>query len=161
MKQLFLSLFITAAAFAQAAINAPAVQMDADGATAVRLWMAGQSTGTQTQLAEPVGASDTTIRVVSGQGIGPNSAIAIGTEHIQVTAKSGNTLTVTRAQNGSTAAAYSAGDSVVEMKYRSFNHLGRVVIVETLRQIVRSAEAQKTQAAAQQAAEQKAQSSIQ
>lgn len=161
MKQLFLSLFVTAAAFAQAAINAPAVTLDAEGAAAIRSWMATQGTGTQTQLAAPVGAADTTIQVVSGQGIGPNSVIGIGAEHILVVSRDRNTLTVTRGQNGSTAAAYSAGANVIEMKYRTFNALGRQIIIETLRQILRITEVQQAQAAAQAAADRKAQSSVQ
>lgn len=161
MKHLLLFLSMAALAFAQATINAPAVQMDADGAASVRLWMTTQGTGTQTQLAAPVGAADTTIQVVSGQGIQPNSVIGIGAEHILVVSRERNTLTVTRGQNGSTAAAYSAGANVTEMKYRTFAALGRQIIVETLRQIVRIAEIQQAQAAAQAAADSKAQASVQ
>lgn len=117
-------------------INAPAVTLDATGSAALIAWMAGQGTGTITTVTAPVLFADTTITVDVSVGIGANAVIAIGTEHMLVTAKVGKVLTVTRAVNGSTAAAYATGATVTEMKYRTFNALGKAMIVATLRQIV-------------------------
>lgn len=147
--------------FAQATINAPAVTLDADGANAVRAWMSTQSTGIQTTLASPISAADTTITVANGQGINANAVIAIGAEHVQVTARSGNILTVTRASNGSTAASAAAGATVTEMRYRTMNALAKQVVVDVLRSIVRQAEIKAAQESAAAAAETKATASVQ
>ena len=160
MKLLILIL-AAASTFAQATINAPAVTLDADGATAIRTWMSTQSTGIQTTLAAPISAAATTITVTNGQGIGNNATIAIGAEHIQVTNRVGNTLTVTRGANGSTAASASAGVSVTELRYRTMNALAKQVVVDVLRSIVKQAEIKAAQEAADAAAENKAATSVQ
>lgn len=147
--------------FAQATINAPAITLDADGANAVRSWMTTQSTGIQTTLAAPISAADTTITVASGQGINGSAVIAIGTEHIQVTNRSGNTLTVTRAANGTTAASATAGAAVVELRYRNMNAMAKQFVVDVLRQVVRQVEIKAAAEAAAIAAEAKAMAAVQ
>jgi hypothetical protein len=157
-----LSFFLLSlAAFSQATINAPAVTLDADGATAIRSWMATQSTGIQTALSAPVTALATTVSVANSQGIGVNSVISIGSEHMQVTARAGNVLTVTRGFNGTTAAAYPAGAVVIEMRYRTLNGLAKTIVVENLRQIIRQNEINAAQDAASKAAEAKAATAVQ
>lgn len=132
-----LALFLIAsAAFAQTTVNAPAVTLDATGSAALITWMAGQGTGTITTVTEPVLIGATTITVDVSSGIPINAVISLGTEHLLVTAKVGKVLTVTRGHNGSTAAAYATGATVTEMKYRTFNALGRQIIIDTMRQIV-------------------------
>ena len=135
MLKLFL-LLVSFAAYGQATINAPAVALDATGTTAVLAWMSGQTTGIQTALAAPVAPGDTQITVASGQGLN-NAVLSIGAEHVQVTARSGNTLTVTRGTNGTTPGTHAAGATVAEMKYKTLNALGRQMILDSLRQIVR------------------------
>jgi len=160
MKTL-LFLLATTVCFAQATINAPAVTLDADGTVAVQTWMAGQSTGIQTTLSAPISAAATTITVASGLGIGNNAVIAIGNEHIQVTNRTGNTLTVTRGANGTTAASALSGATVTELRYRSMNALAKQVVVDVLRQIVRQAELKAAADAAANAAETKAAAAVQ
>ena len=135
MKLVLIAL-LASAAFAQTTINAPAVTLDATGSAALIAWMAGQGTGTITTVTAPVLIGDTTITVDVAVGIPINGVISLGTEHLLVTAKAAKVLTVTRAVNGSTAAAYATGATVTEMKYRTFNALGKAMIVNTLRQIV-------------------------
>ncbi|MEN6536388.1 MAG: hypothetical protein ABFD89_22215 [Bryobacteraceae bacterium] len=161
MKKLILSLSFTLAAFSQATINAPAVTLDAEGAAAIRSWMATQGTGTQTTLSAPVTASATAITVASGQGIAVNSVVSIGSEHMQVTARDGRNLTVTRGFNGTAASSYQEGAAVTEMKYRTLNGLAKTIVVENLRQIIRQNEINAAQDAANKAAEAKAATAVQ
>lgn len=157
-----LSFFLLSfAAFSQATINAPAVTLDADGATAIRSWMATQGTGTQTKLSAPVTASATAITVASGQGIAVNSVVSIGSEHMQVTARDGRNLTVTRGFNGTVPNSYPEGAAITEMKYRTLNGLARTIVVENLRQIIRQNEISAAQEAVNKAAEAKAATAIQ
>ena len=55
---------------------------------------------------------------------------------VTVTAKTGAVLTVTRGSLGTTPAAYTAGTEAKEAKYRSYNALGKQIIVDALKQIV-------------------------
>lgn len=135
MKTLLLITF-SLAAYGQVTINAPAIQLDATGASAVRTWMLGQTKGAETTLAVSVTIGATAITVASGTGINVGTVLIIGSEMLDVTAKAGAVLTVTRAFNGTTAAAYSSGDAVKEAKYKTFNQLGKQIQVDTYKQIV-------------------------
>ena len=77
-----------------------------------------QAKSTETSLSGALTAAGTTINVVDGSAlpdapnlltIGANGSTA---ETVLMTAKNGNTLTVTRAQDGTTARAWSAGDVI-------------------------------------------------
>ena len=56
--------------------------------------------------------SATSLAVANAGGIAANAVIQIDDERMQVTAKSGNTLTLTRGHDGTTAAAHSNGATV-------------------------------------------------
>jgi len=136
MKTLIL-IAASVAAFGQATVNAPAVTLDANGTAALTAWMSGQTTGTVTKLASGITAVAVTLTVADASGIVVNDVITIGTEHLGVSAKSGNTLTVSRGFNGTTAAIHATDDAVKVLKYRTFNLLGKAVIIDALRAIVR------------------------
>lgn len=77
-----------------------------------------QAKSTETSLSGALTAAGTTINVVDGSALpdAPN-LLTIGAdgstaETVLMTAKNGNTLTVTRAQDGTTARAWSAGDVI-------------------------------------------------
>ena len=57
-------------------------------------------------------SSATSLAVASAGGIAANAVIQIDDERMLVTAKSGNTLTLTRGHDGTTAAAHSSGATV-------------------------------------------------
>ena len=59
-----------------------------------------------------VDGAQTTITVADGSAMNAGSTIRIDTEQMGVTARSGNTLTVTRGANATTAAAHSSGAGV-------------------------------------------------
>ena len=77
-----------------------------------------QANSPETSLSGALTAAGTTVNVVDGSVLpeAPN-LLTIGadgstTETVLMTAKNGNVLTVTRAQNGTTARAWSAGDVI-------------------------------------------------
>lgn len=125
------------AAYGQSVINAPAVNLDINGNSAVLLWMSTQGTGKATTVPGSITAIATTITVASAADFVTPNVIAIGAEHINVASKAGNVLTVTRGYNGTTAAIHAAAAPVTEMKYKTLNNLGKQIIVDTLKQIVR------------------------
>jgi hypothetical protein len=125
------------AAYSQATVNAPAVTLDANGTAALTAWMAGQTTGVSSKLTTGISAVAVTLTVENAQGIGPAAAIVIDSEHLQVTAKSGNVLTVTRGANGTTPAIHATDAQVSELKYKTFNALGKAIIVDAMRAVVR------------------------
>ena len=59
----------------------------------------------------------TSISVTSASGLGPAQTILIDSEQLYITAISGNTLTVERGVNGSTAATHSGGASLYRYDY--------------------------------------------
>lgn len=151
MKRISLFIFFAMAVFSQSVINAPAVTLDANGTAAITAWMSGQTTGVQTKLVSGISAVAVTLTVENSQGIGANAAIVIDGEHIQVTAKNGNVLTVTRGANGTTAAIHATDTQVQELKYKTFNALGKAIIVDAMRGIVRQQRQAAINAAVQQA----------
>jgi len=75
----------------------------------------GAPTSTASTLNGALSASATTIPLVSSSSFASNGTITIGSEYINYTGKSGNSLTgVTRGVAGSTAAAYGTGLSVIQ-----------------------------------------------
>jgi len=136
MKPLIL-LAASIAAYSQGTVNAPAVTLDANGTAALAAWMSGQTTNVSTKLASGISAVAVTLTVADSTGIAVNSVISIDSEHIAVTAKSGNTLTVSRGFNSTTAAIHATDAQVSELKYRTFNLLGKQIIIDAMRAIVR------------------------
>jgi len=59
----------------------------------------------------------TSVSVTSATNLGPAQTILIDSEQLYITAISGNTLTVERAVNGSTAATHSGGASLYRYDY--------------------------------------------
>lgn len=133
----YLLLIASIAAYGQATINAPSVALDANGTAALATWMSGQTTNVSTKLASGISAVAVTLTVADAQGIGANAVILIDAEHVQVTAKSGNTLTVTRGANGTAPAIHATEAQVAELKYKTFNAVGKAIIVDAMRAIVR------------------------
>lgn len=71
--------------------------------------------GLLTTLKADITAVATSCAVARPDGIVANSTIfRVGSEDIKVTAVNGDTLTISRAQNGTTAAAHTAGDRLLE-----------------------------------------------
>lgn len=134
----YLLLLLSVAAYGQAIVNAPAIQLDATGAAAVRAYLGTQRTGVTTVLTAPVLIGDSVITVDAVAGVTVGATIIIGSEHMSVTAKSvpAKTLTVTRAFNGTAAAAYEVDVQVAELRYRTFNMLAGQAVRNLLRGIV-------------------------
>jgi hypothetical protein len=69
-----------------------------------------------TTLSAAVTVSATSMSVVSGAGFAVGNYVLIGDEKLLVAAVAGNTLTVERAQLGTTAAAHASGDAVTRLQ---------------------------------------------
>lgn len=158
MKLLF---FLSVSAFAQATINAPAVNLNAESTTAVLAWMGTQHARPSTAASLAVLIGDLTITVADSTGMDPGSVLSIGSEHVLVTARVGQVLTVTRGFNGTTAAAHAIRTPIAELKYRTLNGLGKAVVVEALQRIIEHQEFTAAQSAAATAARTKAQAGVQ
>ena len=82
----------------------------------IQLWfqrLDGSTTASITTLSATITATDTTITVASAANLASAGFILIGTETIYYGYATGNTLfNCVRAQNGTTAAAHTAGDAV-------------------------------------------------
>ena len=96
-----------------------------------------QAKSTETSLSGALTAAGTTVNVVDGSVLpeAPN-LLTIGAdgstaETVLMTAKSGNVLTVTRAQNGTTARAWSAGDVIA----RYFTAADQTAIQENIKKL--------------------------
>lgn len=124
------------AAYGQVTINPAAINLDATGATAVRAWMLTQTKAATAKIAVAVAPGDTSITFDSGTGFAVGSVAIIGTEMLDITAKAGAVMTVTRAINGTIAGTYAVGVDIKEAKYKSFNNLGKQIVVDSLKQIV-------------------------
>jgi len=75
------------------------------------------------EIASGVSDSDTTLALAQDAalaGVTESSYVQVGAEIMQVTAVSGSSVTVTRAQGGTTAAAHSTGASVVAVRCTTF-----------------------------------------
>lgn len=160
MKTIIFAL-LALSAFGQATINAPAITLNAESTTAVLAWMSTQAARPNTTLSGAVLVGDLTITVADGTGFGAGSVIAIDSEHLTVTARSGGTLTVTRGTNGTTPAAHANRAPVTELKYKTLNQLGKAIVVEALQSIIERQEFQAAQAAAVTAAKAKAAAGVQ
>ena len=96
-----------------------------------------QANSPETSLSGALTAAGTTVNVVDGSVLpeAPN-LLTIGAdgstaETVLMTAKSGNVLTVTRAQNGTTARAWSAGDVIA----RYFTAADQTAIQENIKKL--------------------------
>ena len=96
-----------------------------------------QANSPETSLSGALTAAGTTVNVVDGSVLpeAPN-LLTIGAdgstaETVLMTAKSGNVLTVTRAQNGTTARAWSAGDVIA----RYFTAADQTAVQENIKKL--------------------------
>ena len=96
-----------------------------------------QANSPETSLSGALTAAGTTVNVVDGSVLpeAPN-LLTIGAdgstaETVLMTAKSGNVLTVTRAQNGTTARAWSAGDGIA----RNFTAADQTAMQENIKKL--------------------------
>lgn len=135
MKALFL-LILSIAAYGQATINAPAITLDAPSTAALTRWMISQSNSTTT-LASGIDAVTTTVVVSNFVGAGANAALGIDGEIFQCSARTGNTYTCTRAQQGTAAATHASGATVTELKYKTLNAADKELLLGKIRGIVR------------------------
>jgi hypothetical protein len=139
MKLQILLIFVVASVYGQATINPTAINVDAAMQSAVLRTMASIPSPKQwpTELVTPMTTSDTVLTVVDGTGLGAGTVIAVGKEHMTVTARAGVVLTVTRSTNGSTAVAHSIGEGVHELKHSTMNRFGKELLLEELRKVVK------------------------
>lgn len=77
-----------------------------------------------TQLAEALDAGETAIDVADGSLFRATDVLLVGLEQMLVESVAGNTLTVEREYNGTTAAAYDSGAAVALFKRRRFRLTG-------------------------------------
>lgn len=77
-------------------------------------WMSDSLNSNRATLIEALDAAATTVKVAEGDGLKfrVNALVVVGEEYMQVTAVSGDEITVTRGFDGTTAAAASAGAEV-------------------------------------------------
>lgn len=136
MKTLLILLSLTA--YGQVTINAPAVTLNANGTTAIIAWMSTQLDNGKGNLASDIDDVQTTITLNNTTGLGGAAmALIIDGEHMQVTARNGAVYTVTRGVNGTTATAHSVDANVRELKFKTLNAVGKQMILDAMRSIVR------------------------
>ena len=128
---------LSVAAYGQATINASAIPLDALATGAMTRWMISQSNSTTT-LSTGINASTTSIVVSNFVGAGAAAALGINGEIVQCSARTGTTYTCARGQQGTTAAAHASGATVTELKYKTLNQAGTVLMQGQVRHIVRN-----------------------
>ena len=133
---------------AQVTVNIPSVTVSDEGAAGIVQFMGERRTGLVLSLAGDITAAQTSVSVVSAEGVTANQAYALGAEQVLVTGRVDNTLTVVRGHNRTTPAAAAAGAEMFELRFRTLAQLARALVLDGFRMIVRRAE---TDAAAAQA----------
>lgn len=167
--KLFIAALFALSAFGQATVNPPAIQLDAAGATYILNWMSGipakDALGAlkqpSTTLAVAINASATSVTVAAGNGLSAGATINIGLEHMQVTARAGQVLTVIRGFNGTVAASHAIGDVTQELEHKTLNTLGKAIVQASMRQIIANQRGQALNAAAAAQAKAESESSVQ
>lgn len=131
-----LLVLVTAFATAQVAVNVKSLTVSADGIAALNHFMVTQVNDIQTGLTDALDAVSTSVRVDDGAVMVGTDIIKIGGEAMQITAKTGRNLTVTRAALGTTAATHSAHDPVQVLKYKTYALLFQAHIINMVSQIM-------------------------
>lgn len=72
---------------------------------------------TATTIAEDLDVSETEVTVADGTKVDPGDTLVIDSEQFETVSRAGNTLTVVRALNGSTAATHSTGATIYRRRY--------------------------------------------
>jgi hypothetical protein len=99
--------------YIQAALNLNSDHQGVDSAALSVLQVAEKLYGANTTLGGDINNSVTSLTVANGDWLPLlEFPILIGSERMQVRSRSGNTLTVVRAQGGTSAASHSTGDAV-------------------------------------------------
>ena len=127
---------LMASAMGQVAVNVKSLTVSADGVAALNNFMVTQVKDTQTGLTNSIDAVTTSVRVDDGSVMVGTDVIKIDGEAMQITAKSGRDLTVTRAVFGTTAATHTSHDPVQVLKYKTYALLFQSHIVNMVSQIM-------------------------
>ena len=135
MKTITFALILAASAYSQTVVNVPSLTVSADATAAVQNWMLTQTSGT-VKLVGAILATDLALKVDDATGIGNNDELLVDGEAVVVTNKTGKTLTITRADLGTTATAHADGAPVSILKYKSIKTLFRQIIIDTVGQIM-------------------------
>ena len=136
--KLLLCITLSAIAYGQATINAPAVTLNNNGATAIIAWMSTQLDAGKGNLAADIDDVQTTITINNRTELnGSAMALIIDGEHMQVTARNGDVYTVTRGVNGTQATAHLADANVRELKFKTLNAVGKQFMLDRIRSEVR------------------------
>lgn len=104
---------------AQTVVNVKSLTISADATAAIQAWMVTQTTGANTGLNGAIDASTTSVTVADGSVMGGTDIIVIDGEAMQITAKTGKSLTVTRAALGTVAATHADKALVGVLKYKT------------------------------------------
>lgn len=115
-----LLVFFMASAVGQVAVNVRSLTVSSDGIAALNNFMVTQVNDIQTGLTDALDAVSTSVRVDDGSVMVGTDIIKIGGEAMQITAKTGRNLTVTRGVLGTTAASHTANSPVQILKYKTY-----------------------------------------
>lgn len=122
MKLLFIIIFALAAGvagvFGQTVVNVKSLTLSPEATTAVNSFMVTQ-VAASTGLSGSITAAAMTVLVDDGAVMNGSDIIRIDGEAMQITAKNGKTLTVTRASLGTTAAVHADKAIVQVLKYKT------------------------------------------
>jgi len=116
-------------------LNLPTITVSDAGVAAIQSWMLAQAVAI-TSLVGAITVGALTLTVNDASNIGNVDEILIDGEAMSVTARSGKTLTVTRADLGTTAAAHADGAMVTVLKYKSIKGYFKQAIADAVSQIV-------------------------
>ena len=127
-------LLISSICYGQATVPIPDLQLTARGQTALIRWLARQGTSVRATLTSGLSGVATTLTVDVANWQPPiNTLIGVDSEIMLVTAKTGSSLTVTRARLGSTAAPHAAGAVVIELRYQTAAEALKAIVIDYLR----------------------------
>jgi hypothetical protein len=143
-------------------VNPSAITLSDDAEAAIYAWMRGQiGDPADRVLANAITAEATTATANSGVGLRPK-ALLIDDEVVEVTARTGNILTITRGMLGTVAAPHDAGAKIAVLKHATVRELCGTLLTGKLREVLSIAppiaavltqrEARKAAEAAEQAA---------
>lgn len=117
-------------------VNPAAIVVNDEAAAAIYKWMRGQTAnGNGVALVGAIDAVATAAKVNKGAGLRPK-ALLIDDEVVEVTARTGDDLTITRGMLGTVAAAHEDGAKVTVLKYATLKELCGAILFAKLREIL-------------------------
>lgn len=117
-------------------VNPAPITIGDDAESAIYSWMRGQLNGPlDRSLLTAIDAVATTATANNGVGLRPK-ALLIDQEVVEVTARTGNVLTITRGVLGTTAAAHEAGAKITVLKHASLKELAGALLRGKLQEIL-------------------------